>query len=150
MKIPIEIADKMISKSEFEELKAVVKKRELAIRCNKGEKYTDGDGFNVRPLPEDDRRAYATQLYASIGFAKAVIHNEPGHRLLLLDDCALASGDRYRFYDGTRVYLTFPKCHGLGPHAHVVDDWSMDEGTVKLARSVVKSVLALAPVMLSA
>ena len=76
--------------SQFRQLKPLVEKSLMAIRCNSGAEYSGGAGYN---LDCDDYRnsvEYATALYASICFAQDTRSSDLStYRLLLLVNCSL-------------------------------------------------------------
>lgn len=139
-----EEAERIISATEFETIKSIIEKNELAIRCNKGDRYAGGDGFNIDADDYSDYIKYATALYASICFMQETIHHGiDDYCLLLLKNCALGHGETYTYRQGSERYTTFPKCHGLGSDATVTHSTSINNSAITLSRYVVNWVLSL-------
>lgn len=137
-------ADRIITDTELALLGIIVEKNNLAIRCNRGCDYTGGDGFNLSSDDYDTHIKYATALYASVCFAQDTIHEKIDEfRLLLMRDCALGSGETYKYKQGNDTYTTLPKCHGLGGDAVVVSHWNMNDSAINLARNVVERILSM-------
>jgi hypothetical protein len=142
-------ADRIITTQELARLGPIVENEDLAIRCNHGSKYTGGDGFNLESDNYNTNIKYATALYASICFAQDTIRPDidgtkiDEYRLLLMEKCALSSGESYTYNQGSEAYTTLPKCHGLGGDAEVVSSWSMNDSAITLSRQVVEQILSI-------
>lgn len=137
-------ADRIITAEELTQLVSIVEKQQLAIRCNEGQEYTKGDGYNLEGDDYSNNIEYATALYATVCFSQDTIQeNIDDYSLLLLKNCALSRGDTYTYRQGGDSYTTLPKCHGLGSDVEVVNYWNMNDSAITLSRSVVEHILSL-------
>ncbi|MEN9658106.1 MAG: hypothetical protein RL571_1571 [Pseudomonadota bacterium] len=135
-------ANRIITSAELVQLGQIVEINNMAIRCNKGNIFSGGDGFNLSTDQYPSNIDYATALYASICFAQDTIHTKlSDYSLLLLIKCALGSGETYNYQQGRDTYTTLPKCHGLGADTALLRDWSMDDSAIILSRKVVERIL---------
>jgi hypothetical protein len=139
-----EQANRVVTTEELQRIQPIIEENSLAIRCNHGQNYIVGDGFNLDTSSYDTNIKYATALYASVCFAQDTIHHGiDEYFLLLMKDCALSSGETYTYRQGDDIYITLPKCHGLGGEASVVRDWRINDSAITLARNVIERILAL-------
>jgi hypothetical protein len=137
-------ADRIITAEEFKQAAPVISSKSMAIRCNYGITYKSGAGYNLNCYAYDTSRAYATALYASVCFSQDTIQGDmDAYNLLLMKNCATTSGETYNYTQGSDMYTTLPKCHGLGSSAELIYSMSMNDSAITLARRVVEYILAL-------
>jgi hypothetical protein len=85
---------------------------------------------------------YATAVYASVCFSQDTIQSGiDNYFFLLMSNCALGSGESYNYVQGSLVYATLPKCHGLGGEAQVNANTGANGSAITIARWVVEQLL---------
>ncbi len=135
-------AIRIITPSQFTEIKPKIDSLSAALRCNEGAKYVSGTGYNMDADNYKNSVEYATALYAAICFAQDTIHdNLDKYNLMVLRDCAVNSSDTYTYQQGEDKYVTLPKCNALGGEAKVVHYTSMNDSAINLAAKVVNWIL---------
>jgi hypothetical protein len=134
-------ADRIITSAEFTQLKSEGTDGK-ALRCNVGRTYSAGDGYNLDPYNYLNSVDYATAVYASVCFSQDTIHSGiDNYFFLLMSNCALGSGESYNYVQGSLVYATLPKCHGLGGAAQVNANTGANGSAIAIARWVVEQLL---------
>jgi len=134
-------ANRIITEEEFLRLKEHGTEGK-ALRCNEGQVYHGGDGYNLDPDDYANNVDYATALYASVCFSQDTIHTGlDRYNFLLMGNCALGHGETYDYRQGDLVYTTLPKCHGLGGDAQVSASIGAGGSAIAIARWVVLQLL---------